>query len=200
MQGNAGAQQSAAQILGAEPSTLAGAKDPIDGKYRVSWEQYNALIERLALQIDDSGYQFDSIVCLARGGLRVGDALSRLFDKPLGVLFTSSYREDGGKTQSTLYISEQVCSARPLPGKSVLLVDDLADSGHTLAEILRRMSDYFPEMTSLRSAVLWVKGVSQCIPDYYVEYLPDSPWIVQPFEKYDSLDIAGLRAEYARKG
>ncbi len=24
-------------------------------------------------------------------------------------------------------------------------------------------------------------------PDYYVEYLPDNPWIHQPFEVYDTL-------------
>ncbi len=44
-------------------------------------------------------------------GLRVGDVLSRLFDKPLGVLFTSSYREAGGTTQSSLLIAEHLSSA-----------------------------------------------------------------------------------------
>jgi hypothetical protein len=29
-------------------------------------------------------------------------------------------------------------------------------------------------------------------PDYYVDYLPDSPWIHQPFEVYDDLDPATL--------
>jgi len=24
-------------------------------------------------------------------------------------------------------------------------------------------------------------------PDYFVEYLPDSPWIHQPFEMYDEM-------------
>jgi hypothetical protein len=27
-------------------------------------------------------------------------------------------------------------------------------------------------------------------PDYYADYLPDSPWIHQPFEKYGRMDIA----------
>ena len=62
----------------------------------VSWDQYNRLIERLALSIHESGWKFDKIVCLARGGMRVGDVISRIYDVPLGILATSSYREAAG--------------------------------------------------------------------------------------------------------
>ena len=48
----------------------------------VSWDEYNRQIEKLAVRIHDSDWHFDAIVCLARGGLRVGDALSRLFRRP----------------------------------------------------------------------------------------------------------------------
>ena len=53
----------------------------------VDWAEYHRLIERLALSIHRSGWQFDSVIALARGGLRVGDLLSRIFDKPLGVQY-----------------------------------------------------------------------------------------------------------------
>ena len=89
----------------------------------VSWDEYNRLVEKLALKVYDSGWNFDAIVCLARGGLRVGDVLSRLFDRPLGVLFTSSYREEEGTRQSRLMIGEHLSSAEPLPGPRWLLVD-----------------------------------------------------------------------------
>ncbi|MFX8751211.1 phosphoribosyltransferase family protein, partial [Acinetobacter baumannii] len=56
----------------------------------VSWEDYHRLLEQLALTIYQSGWQFDQILCLARGGVRVGDVLSRIFDVPLGILATSS--------------------------------------------------------------------------------------------------------------
>lgn len=65
----------------------------------VDWAEYHRLIERLALSIHRSGWQFDSVIALARGGLRVGDLLSRIFDKPLGVLTTSSYRHTGNVVQ-----------------------------------------------------------------------------------------------------
>ena len=44
------------------------------------------LIARLALNVHESGWKFDKILCLARGGLRVGDQMSRIFDVPLAIL------------------------------------------------------------------------------------------------------------------
>ncbi len=33
----------------------------------VSWDQYNASVERLALNVYESGYAFNQIICIARG-------------------------------------------------------------------------------------------------------------------------------------
>lgn len=163
-----------------------------DGKLRVGWDEYHRLIESLAIQIHRSGWEFDAMVCLARGGLRVGDVLSRLFRKPLGVLFTSSYREDAGTLQSHLLIAEHLSSARPLPGGRWLLIDDLADSGGTLEQVVPALRSGRPDVNDIRTAVLWCKGRSSVIPDFYVSHLPDDPWIVQPFEMYDTLLLSEL--------
>ena len=57
----------------------------------VDWHGYNLLVERLALNVYESGFRFNQIICIARGGLRVGDVLSRIFDQPLAILSTHSY-------------------------------------------------------------------------------------------------------------
>ena len=68
-----------------------------DGKHLyVSYDEYHNLIEKLAIKVYQSGWQFDTILCLARGGMRPGDILSRVFDKPLAIMSTSSYRADAG--------------------------------------------------------------------------------------------------------
>ncbi len=162
----------------------------------VSWDEYNRLIEKLVVRIWDSGWEFDAIVCLARGGMRVGDVMSRIFDKPMGVMFTSSYREQAGMVQSTLLISETMSSARPLPGTRWLLVDDLADSGATLAKIMPELRIRYPQLEELRCAVLWRKGASIAKPDYEVEVLPTNPWIHQPFEEYDHMRPEDLKARW----
>ena len=167
-----------------------------DGKHLyVSWDEYHLLIERLALKISASGWPFDQILCLARGGLRPGDVLSRVFDKPLGIMSTSSYRAEGGTLQGRLDMARYVTLPKGELAGRVLLVDDLADSGVTLRAVVERLRS-MPAITELRSAVIWTKGVSTYTPDYYVELLPTSPWIHQPFEEYDDLRPAGLARKF----
>lgn len=159
-----------------------------DGKHLyVSWDEYHALIEKLALKIHQSGWAFDQILCLARGGTRPGDILSRVFDKPLAIMSTSSYRAGAGAGPGRLELAKAITMAGGQLGGRVLLVDDLADSGETLRAVGQRIMDSGMPVTEMRSAVLWVKGISTVLPDYYVEMLPSSPWIHQPFEEYDGL-------------
>lgn len=160
----------------------------------VSWDQYHKLIEKLALQVHESGWEFDEILCLARGGMRVGDVLSRIFEKPLGVLFTSSYREKAGTEQGKLLIAESISSARPMHGPRVLIADDLVDTGGTYVKLLPELFHRYPHFTEIRTAVLWTKAVSTFTPDYSVDFLPTSPWIHQPFEEYDTLRPDALAA------
>ena len=160
----------------------------------VDWPRYNLLVERLALAVYESGFRFDQIICIARGGLRVGDVLSRIFDQPLAILSTHSYTSEGGTLRGDLVIAEHMTMTKPRLGDRVLLVDDMVDSGHTLAVVFAELPRRFPHIVELRTAVLWWKGCSTFKPDYYVEHLPDSPWIRQPFEVYDDLDPAMLAA------
>ncbi len=111
-----------------------------DGKHLyVSWDEYHHLIEKLALQVQDSGWEFDQILCLARGGLRPGDVLSRVFDKPLGIMSTSSYRAEGGTLQGRLDMAQYITMPKGQLAGRVLLVDDLADSGVTLCAVVDRL-------------------------------------------------------------
>ena len=160
----------------------------------VSWDQYNTIVERLALIVYESGFRFDQIICLARGGLRVGDVLSRIYEHPLAVLSTHSYSAEGGTIRGELVIAEHMTMTRTRLGDKVLLVDDMVDSGHTLAAVHAELPKRFPHITALKSAVLWWKACSVFKPDFYVDYLPDNPWIHQPFEIYDSLRPGDLRA------
>lgn len=167
----------------------------------VSWDDYHQKIEQLAVQIHQSNWQFNQIVCLAKGGLRIGDVLARLYDVPLAVLSTSSYRSDNpGDLQnqrSTLVFSHDLTKTTAHLGSHVLVVDDLVDSGITLKKTLpwldRKYGFYIEEV---RTAVLWYKACSVIKPDYYVDYLVDNPWIHQPFESYELMTPDQLAAKY----
>ena len=164
---------------------------------QIDWQQSNRLVERLALKVHESGCRFNQIICIARGGLRVGDVLSRIFDQPLAILSTHSYSSVGGTIRGELVIAEHMTMTKPRLGDRVLLVDDMVDSGHTLAAVHAELPRRFPHITELRTAVLWWKACSVFKPDYWVDYLPDNPWICQPFEIYDNLDPATLTQRLA---
>jgi hypothetical protein len=168
-----------------------------DGKHLyVSYDEYNNQIEKLAIKIHQSGWAFDTILCLARGGMRPGDVLSRIFEKPLAIISTSSYRADAGTTRGTLDIAKYITTpAGDIAGR-VLLVDDLADTGHTLQGVIDMLRQNYPAITELRTAVLWTKTCSQFMADYSVDQLPTNPWVHQPFEKYDQLRPAQLLAKW----
>ena len=159
-----------------------------DGKHLyVSYDEYHNLIEKLAIKVHQSGWEFDNILCLARGGMRPGDMLSRIFNKPLAIMSTSSYRSDGGTVQGNLDIARFITTPKGEIAGRVLLVDDLADSGHTLNAVIKMLKTNYQPITELRSAVIWTMAVSTFTAEYSVEFLATNPWIHQPFEGYDTM-------------
>jgi len=171
-------------------SALAGSGEmPV---LRIDWPQYHSLIEQLAVQVYESNFAFDSLLCLARGGMRVGDVLSRLFKKPLAVLAASSYRDAAGTSQGTLDIADFITSTGGALCGRLLLVDDMVDSGNTIARVRELLQQRFADIREIRTAVLWYKNTSTVAPDFFVQHLPHNPWIIQPFEVYDRLTPADL--------
>ena len=169
-----------------------------DGKHLyVSYDEYHNLIEKLAIKIHQSGWEFDTILCLARGGMRPGDILSRIFDKPLAIMSTSSYRAEAGTVQGNLDVARYITTPKGEIAGKVLLVDDLADSGHTLKVVIDTLRSNYSPISELRSAVIWTKGLSTFQADYSVETLPTNPWIHQPFENYDSTRPADLLSKWS---
>jgi hypothetical protein len=166
----------------------------------VSWDDYRHTIERLAVKVHQSNWQFNQIICLAKGGLRVGDILSRLYDVPLAILATASYGGSNNQSRGSLVFSHDLTKTTANLGSHILLVDDLVDSGVTLKKTLgwldRKYGFYIEEV---RTAVLWYKQCSVIAPDYYVEYLSDNAWIHQPFEFYEKMTIAELVTDHASK-
>lgn len=154
----------------------------------VSYEEYGKLGERLAKIIHDSKWEFDQILCIARGGMLIGDQLSRIFDKPLAITSANSY---DGDVQGELTISAKIAMATATLGKKVLLVDDLVDSGATLAAIKQSVEQQFPGV-EIKTGVLWKKSCSTFDPDYYADTVEENVWIHQPFEAYDSVSPENL--------
>jgi hypothetical protein len=163
----------------------------------ISWSEYHQKIEQLAAKIYQTGWDFNQIVCIAKGGLRVGDILCRLYRKPLAILSASSYAGPENRVRGSITFSRHLAMTTEHLGSRVLLVDDLVDSGISLQESVRWLNrNYSAEIEEIRTSVLWYKDCSVITPDYYVDYLPDDPWIHQPFECYEQMSPDELAQNY----
>jgi uncharacterized protein len=164
----------------------------------VSWSEYHQKIEQLAVKVYESNWEFNQIVCLARGGLRIGDLLSRIYDQPMAILSTASYGGTGGQVRGSITFSRDLAMTTASVGNRVLLVDDLVDSGESLKRSIGWLnSRYGFYIDEIRTAVLWYKQCSVIEPDYYVDYLAHNPWIHQPFEPYEQVTAAELAQKWS---
>ena len=162
----------------------------------ISWEEYHKKTEELAIKVYDDGYDFNQVVCIAKGGMRVGDVFARIFNVPLAILSVESYKGEGNKTQrGSITFSRDLAKTSPNIGSKVLLVDDLADSGITLKKSIDWLEHFYGFYLDepIRTAVLFYKSVSNYKPNYYIDYLKDSPWIHMPYEKYEEIKIEDLK-------
>ena len=162
----------------------------------VSWEEYHQKTEELAIKVDQDQWKFNQVVCIAKGGMRVGDIFARLFNVPLAILSVESYRGDGNKKdeRGSVIFSRDLAKTTPNIGSKVLLVDDLADSGITLKKSIDWLEHIYGFYLDepIRTAVIYYKSVSKYKPDYYIEYLENSPWIHFPYERYEGISVKDL--------
>ena len=168
----------------------------------ISWDEYRSKTEDLAKQIHKDGWQFNQVVCIAKGGMRVGDVMARIFDVPLAILSVESYKGEGIKNKrGAITFSRDLAKTSPNIGSKVLIVDDLADSGITLKKSIDWLNKYKPikgKIKDIKTATLWKKKKSTFEPDFCAVKLDADPWIVQPSEYYDEIDIDGLKKKYSK--
>lgn len=119
----------------------------------------------------------DAVLAPVRGGLFFGVIASHKLNVPLIPLEYSSKKGAGDdKNHANLLpvMSDNV--------KTVLLVDDIVDSGHTLKEIVEFYKS-FPPGVKVITAVFHYKEGAAFVPDMYYWRIPaDSEFINYPYE------------------
>jgi hypoxanthine phosphoribosyltransferase len=137
-------------------------------------EQIQGGVARLAGQIADhyAGRPLTVIGVLTGSVVLVADLIRRL-DLPLrvGVIQARSYR---GRDTLPGPLAIDRSMLPDIKGRDVLLVDDILDTGHTLAALVEQVAALEPR--SVRSAVLLRKLGRQQVefePDYVAFEIPD---------------------------
>ena len=171
-------------------------------KLIISWDDYNQTVEKLAIQIYDSGYKPTLLVGIMRGGAPMIDLLSRVFKLKCAYLAVESYSGKGIEDeQGDIVFSREMSSIAKNMGGRILLCDDLSDTGITLNKSIDWLKKYEPikdKIEDIKTAILWKKKSSTFEPDFCAMRFKDDPWIVQPFEHYEEMRIEDIKKKHTK--
>jgi len=146
----------------------------------LTWEELNAHVEALALQIQTlpADQRPDAILAISRGGLVPGAMLAyRLDIRDLLIAVAEHYDAAGRRPEPTI---TRMPSDESLKGRSILIVDEVWESGRTLALVAERAR---AAGATVRTAVIHHKpGKSEVTgaPDLFAA-LADG-WITYPYK------------------
>ena len=172
----------------------------MSNKLIISFEEYLDTVEKLALKIHQN-YKPTVLVGIMRGAAPIIDILSRILKLPTAYIVIQSYSGKGIEDkQGKLMFAREISSlAVPKDFNKVLLVDDLSDTGLTLNKSIEWLKNYNPikdHIEVIKTACLWKKKSSTFTPDFCSVLLNHDPWIVQPTEHYEEIDINKIKSKH----
>ena len=171
-------------------------------KLIVNWKEYNNTVEKLAIMIDESGYKPDILIGIMRGAAPMIDVLSRIFKLKCAYLAVESYSGKGVEDeQGDIVFSREMSSIAPNMGGKILLCDDLSDTGITFNKSIDWLNKYKPikgKIKDIKTATLCKKKKSTFEPDFCAMKLSGNPWIVQPFEIYEEINIDEIKKNHKK--
>lgn len=146
----------------------------------LTWENFGIASRELARKIVDSGFVPDIVIAIARGGLIPAGAIAYAMGvKAAGTLNVEFY-SDIEETLPDPVVLEPLLDTDSIVGKKLLVVDDVADSGRTLALVVELLTQHTAEV---RSAVIYTKPRSVVAPEYSwreTDKWINFPWSTQP--------------------
>jgi xanthine phosphoribosyltransferase len=151
---------------------------PIDPTkiFRVSWDQFHRDSRALAWRLAGAG-PFEAIVCITRGGLVPAGIVARELD--IRVIETVCVFSYSHTRQTDLKILKDVAPSVIArgggEGASVLIVDDLVDTGQT-ARVVRGI------LPRAHFATVYAKPMGRPMVDTFITEVSQDTWIDFPWD------------------
>ena len=147
-----------------------------DEREVLTWQGFGDATRELAQTVVDDGFEPDLVVAVARGGLPIGGAISyALGTKGVGTLNVEFYTGIDERLPAPVVLPP-LLDTESMRGMKVLVADDVADTGETLALVKSLMEQYAAEV---RTVVLYAKSRSIIDPDYV--WKRTDMWITFPW-------------------
>ncbi|MGI9613638.1 MAG: phosphoribosyltransferase [Acidimicrobiales bacterium] len=146
----------------------------------LDWETYGRAARDLAHEVADSGFRPDIILAIARGGLFAAGSLGyALSVKNLFVMNLEFYTGVGERLDMPVVLPPYL-DKLDLTDARILVVDDVADTGHTLKVVHEFCQDVVSESMT---AVLYEKSHSVVKADFVwkrTDRWINFPWSTEP--------------------
>lgn len=155
-----------------EVQTAPASTEPV----AVGWDELDALVARLATAI---GRRHDLVLAITRGGLVPAGMLAyRLDMREILVAGVEFYLGDGGTHAAPLVT--HFPAAELLRGRRVLVIDEVWETGETMAEVVRRVRDAGGIVTT--AVIHYKPGRSRVAltPDYHAALAHG--WVTYPYK------------------
>lgn len=146
----------------------------------LTWEGYGVAVRALAQRVADSGFVPDVVLGIARGGLIPAGSLAYALDCKNLFTMNVEFYTGVGRTLPAPQLLPPFLDLEELRDVSVLVVDDVADSGRTLELVVNACRDHAAEV---HSAVIYEKPRSLIAPDYawkLTDLWIHFPWSSEP--------------------
>jgi len=152
----------------------------VDERERMTWDDLGAGSRMLAEQIASDGFEPDIVLGIARGGLLVAGAIAYALDVKNTFTMNVEFYTGIEERLEMPMILPPVPDLVDLGESRVLIADDVADTGKTLALVQEFLDGKVGEV---RAAVLYEKPRSEVSCEYVwrrTDRWIDFPWSVLP--------------------
>ena len=127
--------------------------------YKYTYESFHADVTTLICHT--KSYNPDVILAVARGGVTLGHFMANRMDIRALYTLNSIHYDDTKKLETIEVFNIPDLGA----GKRVLVVDDIIDSGESMAEIIKILEEKFPKNV-FKVATLFFKKEAIFTPDF----------------------------------
>jgi hypoxanthine phosphoribosyltransferase len=147
----------------------------------ITWDDFQRLCKVVANKVVKASYRPEIVVAISRGGFPPARVLCDFLGikvlASLGIEYYTSVTKTKKRPEIIYPLNID------LRGKKILIVDDIADTGHSM--VLARDQVLKGEASRVKMATLHCKPWSVVKPDFYAETA--DAWVVYPWEVMETI-------------
>ena len=159
----------------------------------LTWDEIDEMLNKIAERVKESGFKPDVILGVSKGGIIPAAILSDRLGVDSDIIGVRYYKSIGRVMRRPEILRHVSIGLR---GKRVLVIDDVADTGHSLQLVVRYVRKRGAE--KVMTCTLHYKPWAIIKPDYFLT--ETKAWIIYPWEINETVESIAKSLERRRLG